>query len=169
VRVWGVPDLVGVAYSAGYDVALEPPYHAAVIEDALRVGFDPIKAIDEVFTGALPPAVLILGGLAWDMLDDSTADWFYMQRRALATGGGPDAHQTIEAFKYWWFEEAFFDVMAHHELRYELHQRFEERVFQWQPALYQYLEGDPSLVLERWVIDRGVVRPLGFEYVGVRR
>jgi hypothetical protein len=169
VRVWGAPDLVGVAYSAGYDVALEPPYHAAVIEDALRVGFDPVAAIDEVFTGALPPAVLIVGGLAWDMLDDSTADWFYMQRRALATGGGPDAHQTIEAFKYWWFEEAFFGVMAHHELRYELHQRFEERVFQWQPALYQYLEGDPSLVLERWVIDRGVVRPLGFDYVGFRR
>jgi hypothetical protein len=103
------------------------------------------------------------------LLDDSTADWFYMQRRALAAGGGPDAHLSIDAFKHWWFEEAFSGVMTHHELRYELHQRFEERLFQWTPALYNYIEGEPSLVLERWVIERGVVRALGFEYVGVRR
>ena len=167
--MWGGQDVIGVAYSAGYSVADSPPYHAAVIEDALRPGFDPLLAIDEVFRMALPPAVLVVGGLAWDMLDDSTADWFYMQRRALATAGGPDAHQTIEAFKYWWFQEAFSGVLTHHELRYELHQRFEEKMFQWQPALYQYLEGEPSLVLERWVIDRGIVKPLRFEYVGVRR
>jgi len=167
--VWGGQDVVGVCYSAGYTVADAPPYHAAIIEDALRVGFDPLAAIDEVFRMSLPPSVLIVSGLAWDMLDDSTADWFYMQRRALATAGGPDAHRTIEAFKYWWFQEAFNGVLTHHELRYELHQRFEEKFFQWQPALYQYLEGEPSLVLERWVIERGIVKPLSFEYVGVRR
>ena len=150
-------------------MALAPPYHAVVIEDALRVGFDPLAAIQEIATGLLPPGVLVLNGLAWDLLDDSTADWFYMQRRSLASGGGPDAHLSIEAFKHWWFEEAFAGVMHHHELRYELHQYFEEKLFQWSPALYKYLEGEPSLMLERWVVERGVVRPLGFECVAVRR
>jgi len=84
-----------------------PPITPAIIEDALRVGFDPLAAIDEVFECRCLPSVLIVSGLAWDMLDDSTADWFYMQRRALATAGGPDAHRTIEAFKYWWFPGGF--------------------------------------------------------------
>jgi len=166
--VWGSQTLLDAVYAAGYEVAHSGPYHGAIVEDALRIGFNPLTALDDVFFNVVPPGVLILGGLAWDQLDDSTADWFYMQRRALAAGGGPDAHTTIDAFKRWWFEEAFRGVMPHTQLRQELQDRFEERVFQWAPALYEFLEGEPSLVLERWVIDRGVVRALRFEYVGVR-
>jgi hypothetical protein len=156
-------------YAAGYEVTDARPYHAAVVEDALRFGFDAMGVIDEIYANLGPPGVLVIGGMAWDLLDASTADWFYMQRRALAVGGGPDAHRTIEAFQHWWFEEAHAGVVSHHELRYELHRRFEERYFQWIPALYRYLEGEPSLTLEQWVIDRGVIKALGFEYVGVRR
>jgi hypothetical protein len=169
VRVTATTPTLNAIYAAGYEVASARPYHAGVIEDGLRFGFDVLGEIDDVFVNLVPPAVMVVGGLAWDLLDASTADWFYMQRRALAAGGGPDAHRTIEAFQHWWFEEAHAGVLSHHELRYELHQRFEERYFGWVPALYHYLEGEPSLVLERWVIDRGVIKALGFEYVGIRR
>jgi len=155
----------------GYDLATTPPIQAAVIEDALRADFDIMDALAQITRLVERGAVLIMSGIAWDLLDSTTADWFFLQRRALAAAGraGPEVQRTLDGFTYWWKNELFGDVPAHHELRWEAHLSFEERVFEWGPGLFPFLAPVASESAERALVERGVVKPLGFRYVGLKR
>jgi hypothetical protein len=163
-------DVLESVIGTGYDLASGPPAQAAVVEDALRKDFDALSAIAQIVGMADRRAVLIMSGIAWDLLDSATADWFFLQRRALGSAGpGPDAHRTIDGFRFWWRNELFGDVPPHHELRWECHLSFEERAFEWGPALYKFLAPVATEQSERNLIERGVIKPLGFRYVGLKR
>jgi hypothetical protein len=154
----------------GYDLATGPPIQAAVMEDALRAEFDVLDAIAQIIRMVDRGAVLIMSGIAWDLLDAATADWFFLQRRALAASGrGTDNVRTLDGFRYWWRNELFEDVPPHHELRWECHLGFDERVFEWGPGLYRFLGPVATEASERNLIERGVIKPLGFRYVGLKR
>jgi hypothetical protein len=153
----------------GYDLASNGPVQGAVIEDALRNDFDALAAISQIVRMMQRRGVLIMNGVAWDLLDAATADWFFLQRRALAAAGGADAHRTIDGLRFWWRNELFAGVPAHHELRWEAHLSFEERAFEWGPGLYKFLAPVATEQSERNLIERGVIKPLGFRYVGLKR
>ena len=83
---------------------------AAVVEDALRHDFDALAAISQIVRMMDRRGVLVMSGIAWDLLDSATADWFFLQRRALAAAGGGEAHRTIDGLRYWWRNELFDNV-----------------------------------------------------------
>jgi hypothetical protein len=153
----------------GYDLASEPPVRAAVVEDVLRSDFDALSAITQIVRMIERRGVLIMSGIAWDLLDSATADWFFLQRRALAAAGGGESHRTLDGMRFWWRNELFADVPPHHELRWECHLSFEERAFDWGPGLYRLLAPVATEQSERQLIERGVIKPLGFRYVGLKR
>jgi hypothetical protein len=153
----------------GYDLASSAPVKAAVVEDALRQDFDALAAVSQIVNMMDRSGVLVMSGIAWDLLDSATADWFFLQRRALAAGGGADPFRTIDGLRYWWSNEVFNEVVPHHELRWECHLSFEERAFDWGPALYRFLAPVATESSERNLIERGVIKPLGFRYVGIKR
>jgi hypothetical protein len=153
----------------GYDLASAPPIQAAVVENALRSDFDALDALTQIVKMVQRGGILLMEGVAWDLLDSATADWFFLQRRALAASGGGDAHRTIDGLRFWWRNELFNGVVPHHELRWEAHLSFEERAFEWGPALYRFLSPVATEASERNLIERGVVKPLGFRYVGLKR
>jgi hypothetical protein len=158
--------------SAEPDYAAFAPetFDAVVIEGVSEPGANPIGLIGPLAVSIRPGGLLLLSGVAWDLLDFPTVDWFYHQRKRLAEEGrGPDVHATLVEFRLWLEEEAFAGVPAHHELRYALYERFEELAFEWAPALYRYLDGQASLIAEDRLIARHEIRPLGFHYLGRRR
>jgi hypothetical protein len=103
-------------------------------------------------------------GMGYDLASSAP-----VKRRALAAGGGSDPFRTIDGLRYWWRNDQFGEVVPHHELRWECHLSFEERAFDWGPALYRYLAPVASEASERSLIERGVIKPLGFRYVGIKR
>jgi hypothetical protein len=153
----------------GYDLASSAPVKAAVVEDALRQDFDALAAVAQIVNMMDRSGVLVMSGIAWDLLDSATADWFFLQRRALAASAGGEAFRTIDGLRYWWRNDVFGNVVPHHELRWECHLSFEERAFEWGPALYRFLQPVASEASERSLIERGVIKPLGFRYVGIKR
>jgi hypothetical protein len=153
----------------GYDLASGGPVQAAVVEDALRDDFDALAAIAQIVRMMERRGVLVMDGIAWDLLDNATADWFFLQRRALAAAAGGEAFRTLDGLKFWWRNELFGDVAPHHELRWECHLSFEERAFEWGPGLYKFLAPVATEQSERQLIERGVIKPLGFRYVGLKR
>jgi hypothetical protein len=153
----------------GYDLASEAPIQAAVVEDVLRDDFDSLAALSQIVRMVQRGGILLMSGIAWDLLDSATADWFFLQRRALAAAGGGESHRTIDGLKFWWRNELFGEVVPHHELRWESHLSFEERAFEWGPALYRFLAPVATEQSERNLIERGVIKPLGFRYVGIKR
>jgi hypothetical protein len=163
-------DVLESVIGMGYDLASQGPVQAAVVEDALRNDFDALAAISQIVRMMQRRGVLIMNGVAWDLLDSATADWFFLQRRALAAAGGADeAHRTIDGLRFWWRNELFAAVPPHHELRWECHLSFEERAFEWGPGLYRFLAPVATEQSERNLIERGVIKPLGFRYVGLKR
>jgi hypothetical protein len=162
-------DVLESVIGMGYDLASQGPVRAAVVEDALRPDFDALSAISQIVRMMERQGVLIMSGIAWDLLDSATADWLFLQRRALAAAGGTEAHRTIDGLRFWWRNELFGDVPPHHELRWECHLSFEERAFEWGPGLYKFLSPVATEQSERQLIERGVIKPLGFRYVGLKR
>ena len=51
----------------------------------------------------------------------------------------------------------------------EAHLSFEERAFEWGPGLHKFLAPVATEQSERNLIERGVIKPLGFRYVGLKR
>jgi hypothetical protein len=165
-------EVVESVIGMGYDLATSPPIHAAIVEDCLRADFDVLDALAQIQRLVERNAVLIMSGVAWDLLDSATSDWFFLQRRALSAAGRAGTEElprTLDGFRFWWRNELFEDVPPHHELRWECHLSFEERVFEWGPGLHQYLAPVATESSERNLIERGVIKPLGFRYVGIKR
>jgi methyltransferase family protein len=166
--------------AAGYDVlAIDPDapvgplYRRVTIEelddpgpfDAVVAGrvlhhVDPLEpALDKL--AALAP-LLVLDEFAWNHMDDATVDWYESQHRVLVAAGRelkgpPDLRE-------WTARHA--DLHRYETLRAALDSRYEERLFEWRPYLYLWLDGPASEALEQALIDAGAIRPIGFRYVG---
>ena len=106
---------------------------------------------------------------AWDRLDETTLDWLYGQRRALAAAGhgeraglarrscGESGTRSISA------------CTGSPPCATGLDARFDEREFEWAPHLHRKLAGVATEVLEQALIDAGAIQALGFRYAGVVR
>ncbi|MDX6516575.1 MAG: hypothetical protein QOH73_2241, partial [Gaiellaceae bacterium] len=103
-------DVLESVIGMGYDLASTAPVQAAIVEDALRADFDALGVLTQIVNMTERRGILIMSGIAWDLLDAATADWFFLQRRALAAQGGADAHRTLDGFRFWWRNELFSDV-----------------------------------------------------------
>ncbi len=163
-------DLTLVRLSAVEALSEPESLDALVLENATDPAAGLLERIDGVAAGIRPNGVLVLDGFAWDLLDEPTAQWFYDQRKELAAQDrGPDVHATLAEFRAWLTDVVFAGWTPHHELRYALHEHFEELAFEWRPGLYEYLDSTESLPMERWMISLGRIHPLGFLYAGRRR
>jgi SAM-dependent methyltransferase len=128
----------------------------------LDVGLDKVA-------GLLPPGgVLVVDEFGWDRLDESTLDWLYGQRRALAAAGHGDVPSSKEELQRTW-EAEHLGLHGFAALREGLDARFVEREFAWVPHLHRSLAGVATEVLEQALIEAGAIQALGFRYAGVVR
>jgi SAM-dependent methyltransferase len=148
--------------AAGFDVVvasvalhhIEPLGPAlAKIEDLLR-----------------PGGVLIVEEFAKERLTGATAEWYYLQRRALAAVGADDepVDDEFEAWLSRWKEE-HDHIHSFAALQRELDIRFRERYLGWTPYLYDYRLRDALEPVERELIESGAIAATGVRYVGERR
>jgi SAM-dependent methyltransferase len=125
-------------------------------------------ALDRI-AGLLPPGgVLVVDEFAWDRLDETTLDWLYGQRRALAAAGHGEAPTSHDELQTEW-EAEHLGLHGFAALRQGLDARFDEREFDWVPFLHRTLAGVATAVLEQALIDAGAIQALGFRYAGVVR
>ena len=117
----------------------------------------------------LPPGgVLVVDEFAWDRLDETTLDWLYGQRRALAAAGHGEAPASQDELRRRW-EAEHLGLHGFAALREGLDARFDERKFEWVPYLHRTLAGVATEVLEQALIDAGAIQALGFRYAGIVR
>ena len=142
--------------------------------DAVVAGFslhhirDLGAALDKI-AGLLPAGgVLVVDEFAWDRLDDTTLDWLYGQRRALAAAGHGEAPASHDELRSEW-EAEHLGLHGFEALRDALDGRFDEREFEWTPFLHRTLAGVATAVLEQALIDASAIQALGFRYAGVVR
>ena len=124
--------------------------------------------LDKIAASLLPGAVLVVDEFAWDRLDETTLDWLYGQRRALAAAGHGEAPASHDDLRREW-EAEHLGLHGFVALREGLDARFDERAFEWKPYLHRTLAGVATEVLEQALIDAGAIQALGFRYAGVVR
>jgi SAM-dependent methyltransferase len=168
---------------AGYDVlAIDPlaphgePFLRVALEDlGGDVGeFDAVVAQrslhhlqglrDGVGKIAELAARIVVDDFGWELIDESTGEWYEGRRREFAAAGrAPSGPPLTE------WEQHHRGLHGFEAMRSELAKRFVGRRFEPQPYLYRYLGGDGDEELERSLIAARVIRPLGFRWVGTRR
>ena len=79
-----------------------------------------------------PGGVLVVDEFAWDRLDETTLDWLYGQRRALAAAGHGEAPASQDELRREW-EAEHLGLHGFAALREGLDARFDEREFAWMP------------------------------------
>ena len=143
--------------------------------DAVVAGFslhhirDLDLALDKIAGLLARGGVLVVDEFAWDRLDDTTVDWLYGQRRALAAAGHGDAPASHAELRREW-EAEHLGLHGFAALREALSAQFDEREFEWTPHLHRKLVGGVATeVLEQALIDAGAIQALGFRYAGVVR
>ena len=148
------------------DVEETESFDAVVAAFSLHHIRDLDAALDKI-AGLLPPGgFLVVDEFAWDRLDETTLDWLYGQRRALAAAGhgeAPGSHAELQS--QWEAEHLGLHEFA--ALREGLDTHFEQRTFEWVPFLHRMLAGVATEVLEQALIDAGAIQALGFRYAGV--
>jgi SAM-dependent methyltransferase len=139
------------------------PFDAVVANRSLHHIADLGGALDKIARMLMPTGLLILREHAWDRLDEPTARW-YLEHRATID---PKAPRSLEACFADWRED-HSGLHGHAAMRAELDRRFVERFFAWMPYLYGELADAVEEAEERALIDAGVIRATGFDYVGER-
>ena len=142
--------------------------------DAVVAGFslhhirDLDAGLDKIAELLRPGGVLVVDEFAWDRLDETTLDWLYGQRRALAAAGHGAAPVSPAALRQEW-EAEHLGLHGFAALRNGLAARFDELEFAWVPHLYRTLAGVATEVLEQALIDADAIQALGFRFAGVVR
>ncbi len=124
--------------------------------------------LDKIVRLLGPGGVLVVDEFAWDRLDETTLDWLYGQRRALAAAGHGEAPASQEQLREEW-EAEHLGLHGFAALRDGLAARFDEREFELVPHLHRTLPGVATEVLEQALIDAGAIQALGFRFAGVVR
>ena len=150
------------------DIEETEPFDAIVAGRSLHHIRDLDGGLDKI-AGLLPPGgALVVDEFAWDRLDETTLDWLYGQRRALAAAGHGEAPASYDELRREW-EAEHLGLHGFAALREGLDARFDEREFEWVPYLHRTLAGVATEVLEQALIDAGAIQALGFRYAGVVR
>jgi hypothetical protein len=112
---------------------------------------------------ALAP-LLVVDEFAWDRIDEAAQDWYEGHHRMLrATGAEPGGPPDLDAWR-----ERWQGLHRHDTLLTALRGRYEERVFEWRPYLYRWLEGPSSEALEESLVAAGAFPAIGYRWAGVR-
>jgi SAM-dependent methyltransferase len=145
-------------------------YDAVVASLSLHHVDDLDATVDRVADLLPPGGPLLVDEFARERFTGATAEWYYLQRRALAAVGG-DAGEVPDDFESWqrrWFERhGHIHTLA--DVRAALARRFDERRFDWRPYLYSYHLDDALEPLERSLIAQGLLTATGCRYLGSRR
>ena len=142
--------------------------------DAVVAGFslhhmrDLDAALDKIARLLPAGGALVVDEFGWDRLDDTTLDWLYGQRRALAAAGHGEAPASPDELRSEW-EAEHLGLHGFAALCGALTAHFDEREFEWVPHLHRTLAGVATAVLEQALIDAGAIQALGFRYAGVVR
>lgn len=142
--------------------------------DAVVAGFslhhvrDLDAGLDRIVQLLRPGGVVVVDEFGWDRLDDTTLDWLYNQRRALAAAGHGDTPASQDELRRDWSAE-HLGLHGFAALRDGLDARFDELEFEWVPHLHRKLKGVATEVLEQALIDAGAIQALGFRYAGAAR
>lgn len=150
------------------DVEGSESFDAIVASYSLHHIRDLDAGLDKIAELLRPGGVIAVDEFAWDRLDDTTLDWLYGQRRALAAAGHGDAPASKDELRRDWSAE-HLGLHGFSALRRGLDGRFEELEFVWVPHLHRTLAGVATEVLEQALIDAGAIQALGFRYAGVVR
>jgi SAM-dependent methyltransferase len=149
------------------DLEEDELFDAVVAARTLHHVTDLDIALDRIAAHLPQGGLVIVDELGWDLLDAATAEWYWSRWRLLPASGGHAAPPTVDECREDWDAE-HVGLHGYARLRDELDLRFRERHFSWEPYLYRLLGGVASEPLERSLIDSGLIRPLGFRYVGAR-
>jgi SAM-dependent methyltransferase len=150
------------------DLDDEESFDAIVAAYSLHHFSDLAAGLDKVAGLLSPGGVLVVDEFGWDRLDETTLDWLYGQRRALAAAGHGVAPVSHDELRREW-EAEHLGLHGFAELRAGLDARFDEREFAWVPHLHRSLAGVATEMLEQALIDAGAIQALGFRYAGVVR
>lgn len=183
----GEGELAGALAAAGHDVvAIDPAAPEGPLFRRIKLeelgederfdavvasrSFHHMSSLDDnlarVETALMAGGVFILDELAWDRMDAATAEWYEGQRRVLVAAG---RHPTGPAADEWRDYHEELGVHGFDALRSALDRRFEQVAFEEVPYLWRYLGGPSTLGLERSLVAAGLIRPLGFRFVGIPR
>ncbi len=142
-------------------------FDAVVAARSLHHLTDLDAGLDKIAALLAPGGAIVVDDFGWDRLDETTADWFYGQRRALAAAGRlPTAPKGVGECREEW-EAEHLGLHGYEAMRTALDMRFHERSFAWVPLLYRYLDGVAAESLERTLVEADAISALGFRYVGV--
>ena len=109
-----------------------------------------------------PAASLVVDEFGWDRLDETTLDWLYGQRRALAAAGHGEAPASHEELRRGVGGGASRPARVRRAAR-GLDARFDERAFELDAApAPDSSAGVATEVLEQALIDAGAIQALGF-------
>jgi SAM-dependent methyltransferase len=150
------------------DVESSESFDAVVARYSLHHIRDLDAALDKIAELLPSGGVVAVDEFGWDRLDDTTLDWLYGQRRALAAAGHGNAPASREELRRDWSAE-YLGLHGFSALREALDARFDELAFTWVPFLHRKLAGVATEVLEQALIDAGAIQALGFRYAGVVR
>jgi SAM-dependent methyltransferase len=150
------------------DVEETEPFDGVVAGFSLHHVSDLDLGIEKIARLLRPGGVLVVDEFAWDRLDETTLDWLYGQRRALAAAGHGEAPASHDELRREWDAE-HLGLHGYAALREGIDARFEERAFARTPFLHRLVGGVATEVLEQALIDAGAIQALGFRYAGVVR
>jgi SAM-dependent methyltransferase len=151
------------------DLGEFPRFDVAVAGFALHHVDGLAVVLDKVSALLRARGRFIVYEFAWDHFDRKTAEWFWMRRGALSPKmrphfGGRSASVSLKKWR-----RGFRDLHTYRQMRKELDRRFATRFFAWTPYLHEFPGGISSESDERRSIVAGVIRPMGFRYIGQRR
>lgn len=134
-------------------LADEGPFDGAFAALALHHVDDLDIALDKLHSLLRPGAALVVRELGWDLVDEETARWDYDRRgRPGGLAEWRAEHESLHGFA---------------AIRAALDARFREQSFVLGPYLSEHAPGEGDAREERRLIDAGVIRPVGFVYVGL--
>jgi SAM-dependent methyltransferase len=133
------------------------PFDATVARYSLHHMDRVDLALDRIADLLEPHGRLVIEEFGWDLLDEPTADWYAKQQ----------GKATVESVLAEWRAE-HDGLHGYADMRRGLDERFAEHSFEWRPYLYRCLERVELEPSEREAIALGVIRAVGFRYVGIR-
>jgi SAM-dependent methyltransferase len=140
------------------------PFDAVVASLALHHIADLAGALDKIARLLRPAGRLIVNEHAVDRLDEPTARWYLEKLTQIRADAPPSVEQCLHDW-----EDDHAGLHGYAAMRQELDRRFTERFFAWMPYLYGELAAAAVTEMEeRGLIDAGVIRAMGFRYVGER-
>ena len=151
------------------DFAGPGPYDAVIASWSLHHVADLEVALDRITSLLAPDGILVLVEFAHERMRGRTAAWFHRQEQALATLGlaRPVAESVDDWLRAWEVEHA--DLHSGAAIAEAIGKRFDERVLEWVPFLFEYAPDEALEPLERALIARGLIEATGFRYVGSPR